>query len=307
MKVLVFLNTETQAFCLSTEQLQILKENFPAWNFCQVFNEEDTESNLIDTDIFVTWFFPKEWYEKAPCLRAICTPSAGKEYIHHDPVRKIPVFHGAFHGPLMAESLLSMILFFNRRMSQSLYNKEHRIWNPQYLCNTTMLGAQHVVIVGYGSIGRACASIIKPFGTRITGIRRSAYDPVKDRDADLVTGPEQLLDFLSHADHVVSILPGGHDTDRFFTKDHFSSMKPQSYFYNLGRGNSYLESDIVDALRDGKIAGAGLDVFNREPLDPASPLWELPNVFIMPHGSAVTKEYMLLFVNELVERLRVFS
>jgi D-2-hydroxyacid dehydrogenase (NADP+) len=118
MKILVFLETWVKAFCLSTELFQNLKKKFPSWNFVQVFNEKDAESNLFDTDIFVTWVFKKEWYEKAPCLRAIFTPAAGKENIHHEPERKIPVFHGTFHGPLMAESLLSMILFFNRRMSQ---------------------------------------------------------------------------------------------------------------------------------------------------------------------------------------------
>lgn len=307
MKVLVFLNNEIQAFCLSADLYDNLKEKCPAWTFVEVSSEKGVESNLNDTDIFLTWFFKKEWYEKAPCLRAIFTPAAGKEKIHHEPARKIPVFHGAFHGPLMAESLLSMILFFNRRIGQSLYNKDHRIWNSQYLCNTTMLGAQHIVIVGYGSIGRACAKIIKPFGSHITGIRRSAYDPVKDRDADIITGPEKVLESLKHADHVVCILPGGPDTDRFFTKNHFLSMKKDACFYNMGRGNSYLESDLVEAIKEGIIAGAGLDVFNKEPLDPSSPLWELPNVFIMPHGSAITKEYMVLFVNELIERLKVFE
>ena len=307
MKVLVFLSTKIQAFCLSAELFQNLKEKFPSWNFIQVSNEKDAESNLSDTDIFVTWLFKKEWYEKAPCLKAIFSPAAGKERIHHEPSGKVAVFHGAFHGPLMAESLLSMILFFNRRMSQSIYNKEHRIWDPQYLCNTSMLGAQHVVIVGFGSIGRACAKVLKPFGTHITGIRRSEYDPVKDCDADLVTNPEKLFDILKYADHIVSILPGGQNTDRFFSKDHFSTMKKEAFFYNLGRGNSYLESDLVEALKGGKIAGAGLDVFNKEPLDPASPLWGFPNVFIMPHGSAITKEYMVFFVNELIERLRIYA
>lgn len=83
-------------------------------------------------------------------------------------------------------------------------------------------------------------------------------------------------------------------------------MKRSACFYNLGRGNVYDENDLTWALTNNVIAGAGLDVFAEEPLDKQSVLWNLPNVFIMPHGSAIFKEYMPMFIEELKAKLKAF-
>jgi phosphoglycerate dehydrogenase-like enzyme len=84
-------------------------------------------------------------------------------------------------------------------------------------------------------------------------------------------------------------------------------MKPGACLYNLGRGNCCREEDLVIALRNGPLAGAGLDVFAEEPLPPASPLWKLPNVLITPHSSAISREYIDLFIQEWIGILREMS
>lgn len=81
-------------------------------------------------------------------------------------------------------------------------------------------------------------------------------------------------------------------------------MKPGAYLYNLGRGNCYREEDLLAALKKGPLAGAGLDVFAEEPLPPTSALWEQPNVLITPHSSAISREYIELFIHEWAEILR---
>jgi len=103
---------------------------------------------------------------------------------------------------------------------------------------------------------------------------------------------------------VVIVLPGGAETDGIFTARHFNAMKPGAYLYNLGRGNCYSEEDLLDALKNGPLAGAGLDVFAEEPLPPTSPLWEQPNVLITPHSSGISREYIDLFIHEWIEKLR---
>ena len=85
--------------------------------------------------------------------------------------------------------------------------------------------------------------------------------------------------------------------------EHFKVLPKSCYFYNVGRGNAYQESDLVDALQAGQIAGAYLDVFNEEPLPESSSLWETDNLLIQPHLSAVSPQYLELFVEELVKRI----
>jgi phosphoglycerate dehydrogenase-like enzyme len=81
-------------------------------------------------------------------------------------------------------------------------------------------------------------------------------------------------------------------------------MKPGAYLYNLGRGNCYREDDLLHALNNGPLAGAGLDVFAEEPLNPASTLWKQSNVLITPHSSAISREYIDLFIGEWLETLK---
>ena len=100
------------------------------------------------------------------------------------------------------------------------------------------------------------------------------------------------------------MLPGGPETDDLFTERHFDRMKPGSYLYNLGRGNCYREENLVRALINGPLAGAGLDVFHEEPLPPSSPLWNLPNALITPHASAISREYLDLYIEEWIESVR---
>ena len=115
---------------------------------------------------------------------------------------------------------------------------------------------------------------------------------------------DRLEEELPCADHVVLLLPGGRATDGIFTERHFNAMKPGAFLYNLGRGNCYREEDLITALKNGTIAGAGLDVFAEEPLPADSPLWEQPNVLITPHSSAISREYIDLFIREWLETLR---
>jgi phosphoglycerate dehydrogenase-like enzyme len=112
---------------------------------------------------------------------------------------------------------------------------------------------------------------------------------------------DKLEDELPDADHVVFVLPGGVETDGIFTARHFNAMKPGAYLYNLGRGNCYREADLLIALKNGPLAGAGLDVFTEEPLSSSSPLWDQPNVLITPHSSAISREYIDLFIEEWLD------
>jgi phosphoglycerate dehydrogenase-like enzyme len=100
--------------------------------------------------------------------------------------------------------------------------------------------------------------------------------------------PDELLKLTREADYVVNCLPLTRETTGLFNTQFFAAMKPSAYFLSVGRGRSTVTADLVTALESHKIAGAGLDVVDPEPLPPDSPLWKLPNVLITPHISAYT-------------------
>ncbi len=281
-----------------------LARSFPELELVRVATQEELERALPEADIAAAWSFPARFYERAPHLRAVITPSAGNESTPPDPSGRVPVIHATFHGILMSETLLALMLFFNRQLRRLLENQAARRWERDYLHASRQLRGQHVLILGYGNIGRRCARLLKGFDCTITGMKRSPRDSRLDVDADAIITYSHLPAALASADHVVLILPGGAETERIITRDHFRAMKRSAYLYNLGRGNCYSEEDLVWALESDLIAGAGLDVFETEPLPPSSRLWELPNVVVLPHASALYPGFMDLFFEELSSRLR---
>jgi phosphoglycerate dehydrogenase-like enzyme len=146
--------------------------------------------------------------------------------------------------------------------------------------------------------------LLKAFGAHVTGVKRNLAGSAETAGIDRMITFDRLEEELPYADHVVLVLPGGKETDGIFTARHFNPMKPGAYLYNLGRGNCYREEDLATALENGPLAGAALDVFAEEPLPLSSLLWGRKNVVITPHSSAVSREYIDLFIQEWLETLR---
>lgn len=147
---------------------------------------------------------------------------------------------------------------------------------------------QTILIAGAGEIGQRLASILKALRMRVIGIRRT---PGALRDFDLVVSRDQIADVISEADYVVNLFPLNTSTKACFNLELFRKMKKDAFFINLGRGETVVEGDLIAALRHGDIAGAGLDVFESEPLAENSPLLALPNVIATPHVAALSQSY----------------
>lgn len=241
---------------------------------------------------------------QAPRLKALFTPAAGRDWVAEDPSGLVRTFYGSFHGRIMRESLLSMMLYFNRRLGMSLDHQQHRAWGRLEYNNCVGLFSQRVLIVGFGALGESIAELLKPFGATVIGVKRYPEESVRYPHIDRMIAFDTLTEELPAADHVVLLLPGGTATDGIFTSQHFNAMKQGAHLYNLGRGNCYREEDLLIALENGPLAGAGLDVFAEEPLPAASQLWEKQNVLITPHSSAISQEYIDLFIQEWLKTLR---
>jgi len=302
--LLVNLKNEVDAFSVKPRHLERIREAFPGIRLVEATGREDFRDRLPDAVWVLTWVFRPEWYAKAPKLEAVFTPAAGHDWAPPDPSGRVKNFYGHFHGRIMRESLLAMMLYFNRRLAPALDNRKKKIWDHHIYDGASSLFSQRVLIVGYGAIGRQMAGPLHTFGARITGVKRNTAGFENDPFAERVVTFAKLKEELPLADHVVLMLPGGPETDGIFTARHFDLMKPGSYLFNLGRGNCYREEDLVRALASGPLAGAGLDVFREEPLPSSSPLWTLPNALITPHASAISREYLDLYIEEWIETVR---
>jgi phosphoglycerate dehydrogenase-like enzyme len=149
-----------------------------------------------------------------------------------------------------------------------------------YFDQTFEMEDQIVLIVGYGEIGKKVADICEAMGMKIEVIRQSAGPTLGD-----------LKKMVKDSDYVVNLLPYTPQTDEVYTREIFENMKSSAFFINVGRGESVDESALVEAIKHKTIAGAGLDVFQIEPLSPAAELWELPEVIITPHIGGLTNRY----------------
>jgi phosphoglycerate dehydrogenase-like enzyme len=303
MNIGICLCNTIDAFSVNSEKFKPLQEYFPTHIFSEIEDVEALETCVSTFDLLITWVFKKEWYQRTPRLKAIFTPAAGSEWIEHDPGYSIPVFHGTFHGPLMAETLCAMILFFNKQFSNAIVNQKHHQWNRNIYSTGKRLAAQTILFYGYGSIARCCASMLKKFGCTILAVKRSEPDLILDSDADQIIPPVQCQPFLGRADHIVSILPALESTTDIFNGQFFQYTNPNAYFYNLGRGNCCDEAALLWALDNNKISGAALDVFKTEPLPEDSALWTHPGVLIYPHASAINSDYISFYIAELKKTL----
>jgi len=161
-----------------------------------------------------------------------------------------------------------------------------------------------VAVVGMGGIGREFTTRAKALGMKVLAVREN---PGKGSDgADAVYSPAEIDDVLPQADYVLLCTPVTPATTGLINAARLSKMKPDAYLINVGRGPLIDESALVQALREKRIAGAALDVFNEEPLPVDSPFWSLENLLITPHTAAVTERLWERHYRLIAENMKRF-
>ncbi len=303
MQISIWLTSkDARCFNFTEKQKIILEENIKNIQISIHNTSESFKNSLKNADIVLVWVFKQEWLQLAPNLKWIATPAAGKDYFKLNLPDNIKITYGSFHGRIMAETLIGMILSASRGILTS-YQLQNKIEWPRNELDKTMrnLSESHVVILGFGSIGYDIAKLLKPFGVRITGIKRK---PINNPDFfnkdDKIITIDNLDAVLPETDHLVLVLPSGQSTDNIINKKRLEMLPRHAYIYNIGRGNSIDENALIHAINNKKITGAFLDVFKHEPLSLSSPLRKCPNIFIMPHASSIAPNYMDLFAKEFI-------
>ena len=269
---------------------------------------EQVEQALEESvEVLYTFYLPAD-LSRAPKLKWVQLHAAGVDRLLDYPVMKSDILlttASGIHATTIAEYVFASILAFNRRVPQMLYYQGRREW-PQgrwHLFARPELRDSTLGIVGYGSIGREVGRIARCFGMRVVATKRSVSQmrdvgyvaqDTGDKEGTLldeVFPPERLSEMLSLCDYVVIAVPLTLETRKLIGKAELRAMKPSAYLVNISRGGTVDEVALLRALQEGWIAGAGLDVFEEEPLSSDSPLYELENIILSPHVAGFTLRY----------------
>lgn len=226
-----------------------------------------------------------------PHLRWVQLSSAGADRVEPDLIRSGITFTtvSGLHATPIAEFVITYILMLSKGWPE-LWRAQRTHEFARAIMPTEIAG-QTVGIVGMGAIGAETARLARGLGCRVLGMRRSFSERGPDEVADEGIPVSQLHDLLRESDYVVIAAPLTPETQGMIGAAELRAMGSGAYLINIARGQLVDEGTLVEALKDGTIAGAALDVFDREPLPEASELWDLPNVIVTPHISGGVPDY----------------
>ncbi len=260
-----------------------------------------------DTEILYTLPLPPDAIELAPHLRWVQLHSAGADHLLDHPIMGSGVAvttTSGIHATPIAEYVFASILAYRWRVPLWTRCQRDGLWPSERwsLFARPELRGSTLGVVGYGSIGREVARLAKTFGMRVLAMRRStgradegyAVEGTGDPNGTIPErfyAPPALRFMLAECDYVVIALPLTEATRHIIGEPELRAMKPSAYLVNIARGGLIDEEVLVRALREGWIGGAGLDVFEKEPLPSGSPLWELDNALLSPHVAGFSPHY----------------
>jgi D-2-hydroxyacid dehydrogenase (NADP+) len=247
--------------------------------------------------------FPKDLPKRISRLKWIQSMTAGIDRLP-DEIMKSPIRitnTSGIHGTSIGEVVLEMMLMFIKDAPACFQMKQNREWKRY---KQRLLKDQTAGIIGLGMIGREIARLCKAFDMKVIGMRRSGGPEYVIPEVDRVFLREQLPELLSASDFVILALPLTEETRNMIGEKELHWMKPGAYLINVARGAIVDEVALVRALDERWIAGAGLDVFVKEPLPPESRFYGLPNVIFSPHISGDMPDYEWRATDIFCENLR---
>ena len=182
------------------------------------------------------------------------------------------------------------------------YTKAHLAgkWDPVKIDE---LYGKTIGFIGVGAVARETARKLRPFDVRIIGVKNTVEGV---EHFDEIYGIDGLDSLLEQSDFVITLVPLTDETEKMIGKEQFRKMKQTAWFINVARGPVVDEQSLIKAVKEGWIAGAGLDVFEQEPLPENSPIWGLDNVILTPHIAGPTPHYMDRLMDLFIDNLEAF-
>jgi phosphoglycerate dehydrogenase-like enzyme len=261
-------------------------------------------------DVILHWAGPRDLLCAAflsnPQVRWVHSRSAGLDSILFPELVEsaVPLTNGSGVFSLsLGEFALAAILYFAKDFRRMLRNQEAARWEQ---FDVEEIAGRTVGIVGYGDIGRAVAGRVRAMGMRVLALKRhppASPDPLIDEFYQ----PRDLNAMLSRSDYVVVCAPLTPETHHMIGEAQFAAMKPGAVMINIGRGPVIDQAAMVRALSERRIKGAGLDVFEHEPIPPGDPIYKLENVLISPHCADHTADWLDQAMQFFLEQYERFS
>lgn len=258
-----------------------------------VTTDRDEIEGVIDRVEIALAHIPRDLMATAPSLKWYQQVGAGADWLDRYPDIVDAEFTitnaSGVHAVPISEHMLAFLLSAARGFPSSIRGQREKIWSENRKQNLFELADKRCLLLGVGAIGERFARLAAACDMEVIGLRRDPSKPAEG--VRRMVGPDALRDELPQADVVANTLPLTPETRHIIGRAEIEIMKPGSYIVNIGRGGTIDEAAMIDALKSGHLAGAGLDVFEEEPLPESSPLWEMDNVIITPHYSGLTPRY----------------
>jgi len=312
MHAVVGVFSPSEAWTLPRQYLDQLRRDFPQHTFTDVWTRDDLKRVFPDADVAFAAYVERDLPAMLTRTRWIQVPAAGVAHVLSPDLIASPIIVTSARGVrahAIAEHVLASVLALARQLHTAVRRQVEHRWALDELESGGLMRTLHgrrLTVVGLGSIGSEVARLASAFGMRVSAVRKRVDQPVPD-GVDEVFPPDRLAELLARSDVVVLSAALTSDTRHLMDDAAFHALKPGALLVNIGRGRLVDDEALVAALKDGRAAGAALDVFTREPLDPASPYWDLPNVLITPHVSGAMEDYWTPLVALFSENLRRFE
>lgn len=312
MKVLIVLHHRFELWNAPAWFVEKLRADFPQVEFVHHPTYDRVEDHLRDAEVVIAWSLRPEQFQAAKKLKWIHSPAAAvHQLMFPDLVNSGVMVTNArdVHGPVVAEHVIALIFALAKKIPLAVRMQEKHIWAKGTMFQerppAREVAGATVGLVGLGSIGKEVAKRASALGMRVVATREH---PEKGGSlgVERVFGSKDLDEMLTESDYVVLAAPITSDTEGIMNAERIGKMKSEAYLINVSRGPLVDNAALIEALSTRRIGGAALDVFDREPLPPESPLWNLENLLITPHSAAITEKLWPRHYELVRENLRRF-
>lgn len=295
IKIVVALSERKRDFVAFSQEVFSSKRLSEKVDLIPSLNKEHLKKIIPDAEILVCFSIDKETLLAAKKLKWIHGAYVGVDKLLFPELLKSKVLltnSRGIHGDTVSDHIMAMILAFAKGLVPSWTCRKQRKWCPVEVMKQRFEPQEKLLgIVGFGTIGQSLARKAKAFGMKVMATKNRIKRGEKQKYVDRLLPKEKFREFLCTADFVVLTVPLTKDTHHMIGAKELDCMKKTAIIINAARGGVIDEKALIGALLQKKIAGAGLDVFEEEPLSPKSKLWDLENVIITPHVAGSRRDY----------------
>lgn len=239
-------------------------------------------------------------------LKWIHAISAGVDYLPLATIAKLGIKltnASGIHATSISQSVLAYVLHFVRGLDLARENQTNRYWESNAATNPATINDYHYVILGTGHIGQQIGRLLQAFGGQTLGVNTTGH-PAKYFDETIAL--DQLDERVWQTDVIINVMPLTDQTRHFYDATFFNHFQNLFLFVNVGRGPSVDSTALINALNNGQVAHAALDVFETEPLPTDNPLWTMKNVILTPHNTGVIRHFKKAQLELFLPNLRQF-